>query len=259
MKTLVILLFVGIVCVSCNFGLLEYQRSSASNIQSVDPGPNCFQNEQKDYRFKTDLELESMTPSELIDEVVGADYFDLPGSGEYWTKTHYYLRKSGADLFPTLTNNLNSYDVGNTSTCSTLRFQVTAATADYLDNFCIRLKGSNDGLLAIGALERSIERMRAAGFVEGGSKGNRNLDFAILFLKGLKGKNVTDQKISDTLKARHGVSMSDDELAKFSNYLVSTDAGYPSWSEPGEYQIPMLMKESKKYHDAYLKFKKNAK
>jgi len=87
---------------------------------------------------------------------------------------------------------------------------------------------------------------------------NRNSYFSLAshYLEMAKGTNIRDEMIEATLQAKHKIQMTDEELLEFSNYLVSLDPTYPTWSDVGEAGPPALVKDSKRYYDAYLEFKK---
>jgi hypothetical protein len=70
-----------------------------------------------------------------------------------------------------------------------------------------------------------------------------------------RGTNIRDEMIRATLQSRHKVQMTESEYLEFSNFLTSLDPTYPIWSEVGEYGPPTTLKESKRYYEAYVKFK----
>lgn len=110
-----------------------------------------------------------------------------------------------------------------------------------------------NGRLTIQALEHAIERRRKAKLNPEEYDGRGNL--LTTFLKGLKGQNIKDGLIEETLEKRHDIKMSEAELMKFIDFLISLDPAYPSWTKIffwGE----MTQAESDRYYQAYLKFKK---
>lgn len=111
------------------------------------------------------------------------------------------------------------------------------------------------GRLAIEALERAVDRMRKAGFDKSDHELNSRFEQSLHHLAMAKGTNIHDEMIRATLLARHKVIMTEDEYLAFSNFLTALDPSYPTWSAPGDYGPPTLLKESKKYYEAYLKFK----
>jgi hypothetical protein len=84
------------------------------------------------------------------------------------------------------------------------------------------------------ALERAINRMRAAGYGqedqhEWEQHGRFNL--ALMNLKESKGISLTDQAIRDTFRLEYKILLSDEELLAFSNFMAARYPQYPSWSE----------------------------
>lgn len=255
MKTLVVLLFVVINLFTCNFGSVSSKPKSEGDAVVTSPTPNTNGCVEENYKHKPEAELAAMTPDQLIDEEVKEQVYLLPGSGEYWSLTHKYLRNAGVTVLPKLTEYIDAYDPKSASKCDETRFHVAFTTADHLDNMVIRLRGTKEGQKAIGALERAMQRMREAGLDNPQLGPLSFFDFSILYLKGLKATNDRDQMIMNTLQSRHKVQMTNDELLEFINFLISFDPTYPTWSEVGEYGPPQLVKESKRYYEAYLKFK----
>lgn len=97
--------------------------------------------------------------------------------------------------------------------------------------------------------------MRQSGFDKIDHNFNNRFNLSLHHLEMAQGTNIRDEMIRATLSARHKVRMPENEYLAFSNFLVSLDPTYPSWSEVGENGPPALMKESGKYYAAYLKFK----
>lgn len=257
MKTVVILLFVGFNFFACNFGSVSYKPISESDVMLTSPTPNTDGCVEEDYRHKAEAELAVMTPAQRIDEEVKEQLYHMPDIDDYGVSSlNKYIRKDGVRVLPVLVEYMNAYDPKSASKCDRKRFYIAFARSSDLDNIVIRLRGTKEGLLTIEALERAIGRMREAGLDDPKYGYLSDFDFASLHLKELKGINIQDGKIRDTLRVRHNVEITDEKLVEFSNFLISLDPTYPSWSETGEYGPPMLLKESKKYYDAYLKFKK---
>jgi hypothetical protein len=208
-----------------------------------------------------------MTPTQIIDEEVKRQLYanELPGSAEYWQLTHKYIRLAGVKTLPKLTEYIRSYDPviqkdeseydpKGASECNIMRFLIASITADHLDNFTVKLRATNEGRTLIEALERAVERMRSAGF-ETDYKGSGELEITLIQLRGMKGNSVDDNEIRNTLRARHNIEMTDNELREFCDFIAALDPTYPGWSEVDEGGPPYLRKESKRYYEAYLKFR----
>jgi hypothetical protein len=198
-----------------------------------------------------------MTPVQLIEEEVNEQIHHLPAIGDdYGSLIAKSLRKHGRAILPPLVECLKNYDPKSESRSNQMRFHVCAAELNDFDRGEERLRGTNDGKLAIEALDTAIERMEKAGFDKGEFNSPLNFSFAVLYQKSQKGITSCDEMIRNTLQIKHKVEMSDEEALSFSNYLVSIDPRYPTWSDVGEYGPPMQVADSKKFYDAYLAYKK---
>lgn len=257
MKTLAVLLFVVINLFGCNFGSLNYKASSESELVVTSPTPDTSGCVEKNYRHKSEAELAAMTPRQLIDENVKEQLYHAPALDDLYSGDliYKYIRKAGVNILPVLTDFMNAYDPKNASKCESTRFFVAMGDASGFDRGLMRLRGIKDGQLAIEALEMAVERMRAAGFDNDENRQKSGLDLALLNLRSQKGTNERDWLIQNTLRLRQNVQITDDNLMEFSNFLISLDPAYPTWSEVKGSGPPWVLMRSKRYYKAYLKFK----
>jgi hypothetical protein len=220
------------------------------------PNPNtgdCF---VREYEYKSEVKIAAMTPRQLVEEEV-QNQMDVTRdmSDKYWVLTHKYLRERAVTVIPILTEYLNAYDPANRAVCDERRYSMASTSLADIDRASVRLRGIAEGRPAIAAMESSIVRMKAAGFEKRGVQSS--LPSSLLDLPQLKGSNISDGEIRDTLQAKKNVKMSDAEFERYIDYLVSVDPRYPTWIklEPGYRPRPLLIDPSR-FYQAYLKFKK---
>lgn len=281
MKALLVLFFVGSGFIAVESGSLNYVQNTKNGIAAVTPTPAATPSKVADgcveanFRPRSEAEIAAMTPRQLIDEEVASELqrnsFDsFFAWAEYQTLIGKYIRRSGAEMLPVMTEYMDAYDPMKGSKCERIRFSVAAEKANDLDEFQFRLRGSKDGLLTIAALEHAIERMAQAGFDDRKRNydNNRIFRFHEYLLKAMKGVNVVDHAARDTFWVNRKIKMSDEELLEFSNFLISRDPTYPAWSNRriikdfsriDESGIPpqvFVLENPERFYDAYLEFKK---
>lgn len=242
--------------------------------ETVISGPTPDRCAGPDFKPKTEAELSALTPHQLIAEKVNAEFqrrafASLVEWADYSAMVSRYISKAGASMLPVLTEYINAYDPENASECEAARFSMAGLEADNLDRHVFRLRGSSNGRLTITALERAVDRLKAARFNDEKrvEKANRKLRIHEIYLRNLKGVNDVDRSARDTLWVGQKIVMSDDELLEFSNFLVSLDPTYPSWSttdlirdqskinEAGSEAQVYIFKQPKRFYEAYREFK----
>ncbi len=213
--------------------------------------------ENPSFEHKSKAEILVMSPEEKIDQMVLEQMFHAPwDNDDNYDLLHLEIIKDGIKILPKAIKYLNEYDP-NIRECkerNNTRMFTAAMYLDNVDNAEFRIRSTETGRLAIQALEQAIERRHKAKINPEEYDGRSNL--LTTFLKGLKGRTVKDGLIEDTLEKRYKVKMSEAELMKFVDFLISLDSAYPSWTNIffwGE----MTQAESERYYQAYLKFKKN--
>lgn len=227
------------------------------------------------YRHKSEAKLAQMTPAECVDEWVKEQahhrYDVLDEQGDLIRK---YIMLDGTKALPRLVEYIDEYNPSQfrkDTTKQDVNFESCEMMIDWIDNFAVRLRASEEGRLAINALERSVERMRAAGYAEkkdGYDWFNGTFKIVADNLAADKGINIRDNDIKDTFRLIYKFELSDTELLELSNYLTAHYPDYPSWSERSgvkdytrlnEAGNPLwfyVLKKPERYYEAYLEFKK---
>jgi hypothetical protein len=271
MKRLILILIVCLGLLSCGIGSLTFQNGRGDAI-AEEIGLTCTEGP---FKYKSEVEVASLTARQLVDEEVSsqlafASFDSYSAWSNYGSLISKYVRKDGTRVLPVLTEYMNGYDPKTASKCEETRFAVSTRLAADLDRFEFRLRGTKEGQLAIAALDHAVELMRRVGYDRGDSEYENNREFRLysLQLKELKGINEVDRAIRDTFWIRWKKKISDYELSDFSNFLVSRDPGYPSWStsslikdqsrinEAGNPLQVYTLNEPDRYYQAYLDFKK---
>jgi hypothetical protein len=260
MKTLIVLLFVGASFFNCNMHSQNHKQKVENETVVLSPTPENDECRKESFRHKSEAEIAAMTPAQRIEEMVKDETYHMPALGhEYGFLVSDYIRKDGLKILPVLIEYMKDFAPNSFSDCKyrAMHFYVASLESERIDGTLVRLRGTKEGQLAIEAQERGVERMRIAGFDKDHHKWNSTYNLLLASLKHQKGINMRDEFIMDTLRVQHKVQMTEAELLEFSNFLTSLDPTYPSWSEVAEGNPPYVMKESKKYYEAYRKFKKN--
>ncbi len=260
MKAIIVLFFISINFFACDLGSLNHSAKSKSEIVATSPTPYTNACTEENYRHKSEAEIAAMTPRQLIDEELKKelhiDSFDSYSAlADYGWLINQFIRKAGIKVLPILTEHMNAYEPKSASRCEENRFFVAFKTAHDIDGVVIRLRGTNEGLATIEALDGALRRMKDTGSDKPEHAQHKEYKAYMEHQERLRGGNLTDGIIRDTLRVKHNIQMSDEELLEFSNFLTGLDPTYPSWSEMGEYSAPMVLKDSKRYYEAYLKFK----
>lgn len=227
------------------------------------------------YKHKSKDGLAHMTPGQHIDEWVKEQVhhrYDV--LDEQKNVIRKYIRIDGLKTLPRIIEIIDEYDptlASGKSGYKEERFDAVLMLLDDLDNYVIRLRGTEEGKRAIDALELIINRMRKAGYSQKDqvewAKYSR-FDFTLKNLEWIKGVGEIDDNVKDTLWVRYKILLSKEELLAFSNFLVTRDSSYPSWSETdfvkdytriNEAGNPLqvyLLRKPERYYEAYLEFKK---
>ena len=86
----------------------------------------------------------------------------------------------------------------------------------------------------------------------------RHVHLSLNFLELLKGVNLSDQCVKDTLKVKYEVDLTEKELLDFVNYLIAHNPQYPSSSEREHSKSGKricLYKKPEVFQQAYLEYK----
>jgi hypothetical protein len=227
------------------------------------------------YKHKSEAEIVRMTPAQRVDEWVNEQVhhrFDLDDDHADIIKK--YILRDGLKALPRMIEIMDEYDPTRFPEGKGRRgerFDACWLMLGYLDRQAVRLRGSEEGRRAMDALERAINRMRAAGY---GQKDQHEweqhgrFDLALLYLEEAKGIGSADEAIRGTFRLKYKIVLSDAESLEFSNFMVANHPDYPSWSEKnfikdytqineaGNPARIHTMKKPERFHQAYLEFKK---
>jgi len=219
--------------------------------------PILIPESRKTYTHKSEAEIARMTPAQRIDEQISEhENHGLELSDKQSALITRYRRRDGLRGVEYVIQLIDAYQPKRTND---IRFHHAVMMATEIDEHVIRLRSSPDGRQAIDAIERLSVRMRSLGKKE---------NYTETDLPSLKGVNMADDSVRDTLWVNYRIKMSDAELLEFSNYLVQLDPTYPSWSErdfikdnsrineAGSPAQVYVMKEPRRYYQAYLGYKK---
>lgn len=228
------------------------------------------------YKHKSEAEIARMTPAQRVDEWVNEQVHHPYDPDDYHDRLiKKYILQDGLAALPRMIEIMDEYDPTRFREGKGRRgerFDACWLMLSYLDREAVRLRASEAGRRAMDALERAINRMRAAGY---GQKDQDDwpqhgrFELAVTYLEEAKGINLADEAIMDTFWVRHKIQMSEEELLTFSNFLVARDPTYPNWSEKdfikdytriNEAGYPFqrhVMKKPERYYEAYLEFKES--
>ncbi len=278
MKRLAILIIVSASQISCGHGVVQFRTEA----QAVNRDSNSSSDSDEiicsveNYKPRSEAELQALSPRELIDERVKSDtssFESYSAMADYEDLVEKLIRRSGDKALPVISEYIAAYDHKNRSECIEYRFAIVARLASDIDRFDFRLRATKKGQVVIDSLERALGRIVAAepslSFANGSE--SKHQPSAFVFLKELKGINGADRHVADTLWVRYRVKLSDDELVEFTTYLISQDGKYPGWSETkfmkdysrineaGNPAQVYVYNNAKRFHDAYLDFKRSRK
>ena len=237
-----------------------------------------FAVQAKGYKHKSEAEIKALTPPQRVDEWINEQvYHRYDVLDRHRDLLRKYIMPDGVKALPRLIEIINEYDPTRSSGRSGRkgeRFDASWLMLGYIDDFAVRLRSSEEGKLAIDALEKAIERMRAAGYGQPDQydwKRHGSFNLSLLTLNRAKEINNKDNNIKNTLRFDYKIILSDAELLELSNFLTTNYPDYPSWSETKmvreniqsdgitkSVQIDVL-KKPERFYDAYLEFKNKSK
>lgn len=241
------LLFLSIVTINA-------QELGPNDISPNTEDVRCI---EKNYRHKTDVELARMTPEELIDEDSKHWNYHVGLMDEYGMfKLNSYSEKIGVAIIPVLSKIAIEFRSRPLSKCQQERFFNAFAIAADVDEQTVRLRSSEQGRTAIRAAYEAVRAMKEAGL--GKTTEYTMFPFGLHLLDQVYGTNDNDNSMRELLASEYSIKLSEEEFVRFVEFLTSQDPTYPSWTP----RIDMsrdFRKNKKKYHDAYLEFKKKSK
>ncbi len=270
------MLILAAVCRSACSSSVAQVGPEAQVVKPASSSPsNDVECSVENYKPRSRAELQAMSPRELIAERVKSnpwDSFDSYFEGaEYEDSIVKLLRKDVVKALPVISEYFDSYDPTKSSHCVELRFAIVSRVASDIDRFDYRLRASKEGLAAIHSLERALQRIikTVPGLTFDNGPNSRHQPAAFMFLRQLKGINLADRNVADTLWVRYKIKLSDDELLEFTNYLILLDPKYPGWStdkfmkdysrinEAGNPAQVYFFYNAKRFYDAYKRFRKS--
>lgn len=207
------------------------------------------------FKHKSEAEIVAMSPEEKMDQMVLEEMFHQPAlDDDNYRLLHLYIINDGIKILPKAIEYMNEYDP-NTQECKQRNDERLLTAAEYLnavDSAKFRIRAIENGQVAIKALEQAIKRRRKSRLDVDDYDGRGKL--LSVLLDGLKGRAIKDGLVKETLEKQYNIKMSEAELTEFTNYLISIDPAYPSWTNVLGW-AEMTQAESERYHQAYLKFK----
>lgn len=229
-------------------------------------------------KHKSETKIAQMTPDKRVDEYIDENFhhrWDV--LDEQSALIEKYILIDGKKALPRIIERMGEYDPsrpGGGKTAKYWKFEGCWFLINSMDMKAFRLRASEEGRRAINALEKSVERMKTAGYeVDDIDNATTHSHYGIFVMVGnnvkqLKGINFKDISIQDTFRYKYKIKLSDDELLDFSNYLTEYYPEYPSWSEgkgvkddtdisPAGYPtVNTMLVKPERYYEAYLEFKK---
>jgi hypothetical protein len=228
------------------------------------------------YKHKSETEIARMTPAQRVDEYAEEQaHHKYDVLDEQNRLIEKYIWRDGLKALPRMIEIMDEYDPTRASGKRGHRgerFDAMWMLLGDLDNHVVRLRASEEGRRAIDALERAIQRMRAANYGQPDQHEwaeHGRFDLALMNLEEAKGISLfTDPAIRETLRREYKILLSKEELLEFINFLVMHYPEYPSWSETDYFRDPAqlnkaglplwvrTMKKPERFYEAYLEFKK---
>ncbi len=229
----------------------------------------------KGYKHKTEAELAQMTPAQRVDEFANEQaYHKYRSDDDYYKLLEKYVYLDGLKAVPRAIEIIDEYDPTRSSGRSGRkgeRYDGAGMLLADIDMKIIRLRASEEGRRAIAALERSVERMKAAHYGQPEQqewKNHGRFGEVELTISELKETNHADVEIQSTFRYLKNIEISDAEMIGFSNFLTAKDSAYPAWSKTkgvvddvhlspaGDPVRISVFTEPEKFFEAYSEFKK---
>src|SRR5262249_19837758 len=157
----------------------------------------------------------SMTPAARVDEWVNEEVhhqFDL--DDHHGDLIRNYVLRDGTKALPRLAEIMDEYDPAHhVRGRKGERFDAAFLMLSYIDRQAVRLRGSEEGRLAMKSLERGIQRMRAAGFARKDGHAwewvpDGRFEQAEAYLQEAKGIGLADEAIGETFRLKYNLVLS---------------------------------------------------
>jgi hypothetical protein len=221
---------------------------------------------RKNYEHKSESEIARMTPEQRIDEQILEDDIHPLWNSRDDTQSEMipkYRRLDGAKGLPHIARLIDSYHPKRKRSD---RSHAALMMASQIDERVVRLRASAGGREVIAAIERLAVRSK--------DPDSTFQSIAETTLKFVSGANMTDEAIQNSLWLQHRIKLSEQEMLRFTNFLISRDPTYPSWSEQkferisdakarevNDLGVPVtqifVMKNPQRFYQPYLTFKQH--
>jgi hypothetical protein len=225
-------------------------------------------------RHRPDEDIVRMTPDQRVQEYCEEYARHSDGHSKYRHLLADLIMTDGSKAVPALTRFVNEFDP-NDRKANNQRRDANCYAAEGLlyqmDQGRVRLRGISEGRIAIDAIKRLAERMKAAHFdrEREETEYSRPLRYegTLGGLRSLESINRYDHAIRDTLALRYNIDLSEDDILGFTNSLLSKDPYYPTWSEielfkdrrktnEGGYPLQyLIVKDIGLFYQAYLRYR----
>lgn len=207
---------------------------------------------------KSEEQIARMTPGQRVEEFCkerARHTFSF--HDEYEDLLKGYLFKDGLKVAPQVIREIEAYDPTRRESAGQQKFRRYEAAAFILlqlDYHLFRVRAFAEGRQAIESLKRSSENHRIAYLnskEDNEYEMERRYRLHLSHVRELEGNSFKDEFMQRTLKIRYNISLSDEELPAFVNYLIEKDPYYPSWSKVKS----ELLVNPEPHHQAYLEYK----
>ncbi len=226
-------------------------------------------------RHKSEGEIGEMTPDQRVQEYCDEYYHHAFWDSDYIGMLNEHILRDGTRALPAITQIIDEFDPTNPQANSREKDARAFAAEGLLtqvDGRVVRLRGIPEGRTAIDAMTRLVQRMLAAHFnVADVTKSEHSDRYRYQATRDeaaqLRGLNMFDIAIQDTLRVRYKIRLLDKQMLGFVNYLISQDPRYPIWSTVEDYKDMRnrnaagnprqfgILKNAEPFYDAYRKYK----
>lgn len=217
-------------------------------------GDKDFERRAINFKHKTSEEILALSPDERMDQMLLEHLFHKP-----WTKSndanyhllHKLLIEDSLKILPKASEYVTSYNPKNgfCKEFNEAKLHLAAQYVNAVDDRKFRVRATKNGEKFLKELEAAIELKRKE------NHGEDRISLLSSLLEQMKGGSIRDEILQSTFKEKHSVDISHEELNMLTEFLISVDPAYPSWSEVDSDAPPYTFKNPKKFFDAYKQFK----
>jgi hypothetical protein len=222
-------------------------------------------NAQSVFRHKSEIEIFQMTPSQRVIEFCDDHANHLPHvPNDYNNALEKAFSEDGLKVLPQIIRELDSFDpvkmrYGNDKVYR--RYEGACFLLGDIDSLFFRVRGYKEGRDAISALERSYDRISKENYSNNRPENDemwRRLRIIWNIIERLKKLTFSDDCVTDTLKIKFAIVLTENEQIDFINYLSEVTPKYPSSSERVYSKTgkrTCVYKEPELFQQAYLAYK----